>query len=39
MRDTEVRLDGWCESGLRQERNDSGGSAKDQKEWGALVHM
>ena len=23
----EVRLDGWCEGGLRQQRNDSGGSA------------
>ena len=25
MRETEVRLDGWCESGLRQQRNDGGG--------------
>ena len=24
MRETEVRLDGWCEDGLRQQRNDSG---------------
>ena len=26
-RETEVRLDGWCEGGLRQQRNDGGGSA------------
>ena len=26
-RETEVRLDGWCECGLRQQRNDGGGSA------------
>ena len=25
--ETEVRLDGWCEGGLRQQRNDSGGGA------------
>ena len=25
MRETEVRLDGWCEGGLRQQRNDGGG--------------
>ena len=25
--ETEVRLDGWCEGGLRQQRNDSGGCA------------
>ena len=24
-RETEVRLDGWCEGGLRQQRNDGGG--------------
>ena len=24
-RETEVRLDGWCEGGLRQPRNDGGG--------------
>ena len=24
-RDTEVRLDGWYEGGLRQQRNDGGG--------------
>ena len=23
----EVRLDGWCEGGLRQQRNDGGGCA------------
>ena len=26
-RETEVRLDGWCEGGLRQQRNDGGGCA------------
>ena len=26
-RETEVRLDGWCEGGLRQRRNDCGGCA------------
>ena len=25
MRETEVRLDGWCEGGLRQQKNDGGG--------------
>ena len=25
MREIEVRLDGWCEGGLRQQRNDGGG--------------
>ena len=25
MRETEVRPDGWCEGGLRQQRNDGGG--------------
>ena len=24
-RETEVRLDGWCERGLRQQKNDGGG--------------
>ena len=24
-KETEVRLDGWCEGGLRQQRNDGGG--------------
>ena len=27
IRETEVRLDGWCEGGLRQQRNDGGGCA------------
>ena len=26
-RETEVRLDGWCEGGFRQQRNDGGGCA------------
>ena len=26
-RETDVRLDGWCESGVRQQRNDGGGCA------------
>ena len=26
-RATEVRLDGWCEGGVRQQRNDGGGCA------------
>ena len=26
-RETVVRLDGWCEGGLRQQRNDGGGCA------------
>ena len=25
MRETEVRLDGWCGGGLGQQRNDGGG--------------
>ena len=25
MRETEVGLDGWCEGGLGQQRNDGGG--------------
>ena len=28
MRETEVRLDGWCEGGLRQQRNDGAGYLK-----------
>ena len=39
MRETEVRLDGWCEGGLGQQKNHDGGSVKDRKEWRALVHM
>ena len=38
-RETEGRLDGWCEGGVRQQRNDGGGCTKDRKEWRALVHM
>ena len=30
-RETEVRLDGWCEGGLGQQRNDGGGSASIDK--------
>ena len=39
--ETEVRLDGWCEGGVRQQRNDGGGTAtmRDRKAWRALVHM
>ena len=48
-RETEDRLDGWCEGGLGQQRNDGGGikqineglsrqCAKDRKESRALVH-
>ena len=37
-RETKVRLDGWFEGCLGQHKNE-GGSAKDRKEWGALVHM
>ena len=33
---TEVTMDGWCEGGLKQQRNDCGGCAK---EWRALVQM
>ena len=25
MRETDFRLDGWCEGGLKQQRNDGGG--------------
>ena len=38
-RETDVRLDGWCEGGLGQQRDDGLGCAKDWKEWRALVHM
>ena len=34
-----VRPDGWCEGGLGQQSNDSGGCAKDRKELIALLHM
>ena len=32
-RETEVRLDGCCEGGLRQQRNGGGGCAKDGEPW------
>ena len=39
-RETEVRLDGWCEGGLRQQKNDGGGcstmserSERDSEPW------
>ena len=35
---TEVRLDGQCEGGLGQQREDGGGCAKDGNEWIALEH-
>ena len=42
-RETELRLDGWCEGGLGQQRNDGGGSAsmreRSTKEYRSLVHM
>ena len=43
-RETEVRLDGWCEGGLnlgnRGMRVEAARQcAKDRKEWRALVHM
>ena len=31
MRETKVRLDGWCEGGRRQHRNDGGGCATMRK--------
>ena len=40
--ETEVRLNGWCESGLGQQRMTVEAAqqcAKDRKEWTALVHM
>ena len=32
-------MDGWCEGGLRQQRNDGGGcvTMKDREEWKALM--
>ena len=33
---TEVRVDGWREYGLGQQRDDGRGCAKDRKEWSAL---
>ena len=31
-RETEVRLDGWCEGGFRQQINDGGGCATERVE-------
>ena len=31
MRETKVRLDGWREGGVRQQRNDDGGCATMRK--------
>ena len=31
MRETEARLDGWCEGGLGQQRNAGGGCASMRK--------
>ena len=36
---TEVRLDGWHECGLGQQRDDCGGCVKYRKEWRDLVHI
>ena len=33
-RETEVRLDGWCVGGLRQQRNDGGGCVTMHKKVG-----
>ena len=30
-RETEVKLDGWCEGGRREQRNDGGGCATMRK--------
>ena len=41
-RETEVRLDGWCEGGHRQQRNDGGCCAtmrENRREWRTLVYM
>ena len=40
-RETEVWLDGWCERGLGQQRNDGEAArqcAKNRKEWRTLVY-
>ena len=42
MRETEVRLDGWCKSALGNRGmmvEAARQCTKDWKEWGALVHM
>ena len=33
-RETEVRLDGWCEGGLRQQRNDCGAARDNARKIG-----
>ena len=41
-RETEVRLDGWCEGGPVQQRNDGGGCTSMRRkkgEWRALVYV
>ena len=38
-RETEVRLDGWCEGDLGQYRNDGGATMKILKGCRALVRM
>ena len=42
-RETEVRLDGWCEGGLGQQRNDGGGSQsmreRSERVESQLIHM
>ena len=35
-RETEVRLDGWCEGSLGQHRNDSGGCASTRERSGSV---
>ena len=32
-RETEVRLDGWCEGGLGQQINDGGGCTSMSEKW------
>ena len=36
VRGTEVRLDGWCEGGVRQRRNDGGGCATMRERPGSV---
>ena len=38
-KETEVRLNGWCEGGLSNRIITVEACAKDRKEWRALVHM
>ena len=35
-RETEVRLDGWCEGGVRQQRNDGGGCVTMRERPGSM---